>query len=153
MEKTEWDNRYKLLLGRFQLDTSGKCFTMRKIFVIISSPGKWWISYCTLLQSSCTGCWAILYRPCFCQERLDQVILEVPSNLVFYSSVNSGKTPLSFTRDFEHVNYTGLDSLVQGFCFVFFKQTVVQRIFVLVVLNVHSVVFSSPVFLVCSRMQ
>lgn len=25
-----------------------------------------------------------LFRPCFCQEMLDQMILEVPSNLVFY---------------------------------------------------------------------
>ena len=56
----------------------------------IISPGKWWIpQYWTLLRFSWTGCWAILSRPCFCQERLDQIIVEVPSNLVFYDSICS----------------------------------------------------------------
>ena len=32
-------------------------------------------------------CWAISSSQCFCQERLDQMILEVPSSLGFYDSV------------------------------------------------------------------
>lgn len=32
----------------------------------------------------------MLSRPWFCQERLDQMILEVPSNLVFYDSMKFG---------------------------------------------------------------
>ena len=38
----------------------------------------------TLLRFSWTGCWAILSRLCFFQERLDQMMLEVPSKLIFY---------------------------------------------------------------------
>jgi len=34
-----------------------------------------------------TGCWAILSRQWFYQESFDQMILEVPSNLVFYDSM------------------------------------------------------------------
>jgi len=34
------------------------------------------------------GAWAILSRMCFCQERLDQLIVEEPSNLVFCDSVS-----------------------------------------------------------------
>lgn len=33
---------------------------------------------------------AMLFRLCFCQERLDQMILEVPSNLEFYDYMNCG---------------------------------------------------------------
>jgi len=55
----------------------------------IISPGKWWVpKHWTLLRFGWTGCWAILSRPCFCRERLDQMILELPSNLVFYDSMN-----------------------------------------------------------------
>lgn len=39
-----------------------------------------------LLRSGCTGCWAISSRPCLCQERLDQLNLEAPSNLKFWLS-------------------------------------------------------------------
>ena len=42
MQKTR-SNGYELLLGRFQLDTRGKFFTMRAINLEIISPRKWWI--------------------------------------------------------------------------------------------------------------
>lgn len=78
-------NGYKLLMGGFQLDTRGKRFTPRTISHWSISSGKWWIpQHWTRIRSGWTGCWAILPTPCFCQERLDQLILEVPSNLGFY---------------------------------------------------------------------
>jgi len=50
----------------------------------IISPGKWWIpQYWTLQGFGWTGFWAILSRLGFCRGRLDRMILEVPSNLVF----------------------------------------------------------------------
>lgn len=42
--------------------------------------------HCTLLRCNCTVRWAILSRPGFCQEKLDQMILVVPSNLGLYVS-------------------------------------------------------------------
>jgi len=79
-------NGYKLILGRFQLDTRGKIFMM-KTAIGITSLGKWWIHQLwTLLRFCWMGCWAILSR-CFCQESLDQGIVEVPSNAVFCDSV------------------------------------------------------------------
>ena len=44
----------------------------------------WIPQYWTLLRSG----GAILSRRCFCHEKLDQMMLEVPSNLVFYDSMN-----------------------------------------------------------------
>lgn len=79
------------------------------------------------------------------------MILKVPSNIVFYDSLNSGQTPLSFIRDFKRVSFTGLDSLVQGFWFGFFQQTVIERIFVLVVLNIYSAFFCSYCAAECSK--
>lgn len=38
------------------------------------------------LKIQLNGCWAILSRLHFCQERLDHIVLEVPSNLVFYDN-------------------------------------------------------------------
>lgn len=44
MEKMK-ENRYMLIMGRFQLDTRGKYFTMRSVIGIISSR-KLWIPQC-----------------------------------------------------------------------------------------------------------
>jgi len=77
MEKMR-GNGYQLLLGRFRLDTRGQLFTMRTINHWNDLPREHW----TLLRFGWTRCWAILSRPCFCQERLDQMILEVPSYLL-----------------------------------------------------------------------
>ncbi|KAK4827475.1 hypothetical protein QYF61_018711, partial [Mycteria americana] len=81
MEKMR-GNGHKSLLGRLPLDTRGQFFTMRTISHWNNLPRKWWIhQHWTLLRFGWTGCWDILSRSCFCQERLDQMILEVPSIL------------------------------------------------------------------------
>ncbi|GAB0204370.1 hypothetical protein GRJ2_002902600 [Grus japonensis] len=91
---TRRNNGYKSLLGKFQLDARGKFFTMR-IHIGIVAPRKWWIpQHWALLRFSWTGCWAILSRSCFCHERLEQMIFEVPSNLVFYDSMILLRDPL-----------------------------------------------------------
>jgi len=81
-EKTR-SNGYKLILGRFRLDRRGKSFTMRTISHWNNLPRE--VVDCPTLDNW-TGCWAILSRLCFCQERLGQMIFEVPSNLVFYDN-------------------------------------------------------------------
>ncbi|NXC14986.1 SYIM protein, partial [Corythaeola cristata] len=79
MEKTR-GNGYKLLLGRFRMDTKGKFFTVRTDRQWNNLPRGVVASEHWTLRFSWTGCWAILSRPCFCQKRLDQMILEIPSN-------------------------------------------------------------------------
>ena len=81
MKKT-MGNGYMLLLGTFHLETREQSATGEST----TSLGRLF-QHWTLLRFSWTGCWATLSRPCFCQERLDQMILEVPSNLVFYDSM------------------------------------------------------------------
>lgn len=50
----------------------------------IISPGKRWVpQHWTLLRFGSTGQRATLPRPGFCQERLDQMNLEVPPNQIF----------------------------------------------------------------------
>lgn len=71
------------------------------IFCKIIHEQKWWLSAKhTVLQKtprrlyrslrfSWTRCWAILARPGFCQERLNQMIRAVPSKPVFYNSMTT----------------------------------------------------------------
>ncbi|KAK4812701.1 hypothetical protein QYF61_013726 [Mycteria americana] len=114
VEKTR-SNGYKLLLGRFQLDTRGQFFTVRTTSHWNNLPRKWWIpQHWTLLRFSWTGCWAILSRPCFCQERLDQMILEVPSNLVFYDSMTLLTTQCSKFADDTKLTLVRLTYLRDG---------------------------------------
>lgn len=68
-------NGYTLFLGTFQLDTRGNISQWEQSAIGIIPPGKWWIlQHQTHLRFSWAGCWIILSRPCFCQERLDQMI-------------------------------------------------------------------------------
>lgn len=85
MEKMR-GNGYKLLLGR--LDARGQLFTARAISHWKNLPRKA-VDSPTLdtSQISWTRCWAVLSRPGFCQGRLDQVILEMPSKLLFFVSI------------------------------------------------------------------
>lgn len=88
IEKTR-DNGCKLHLGKFSLDVRGKFFTMRTIIRWnnpITLPGKLWTTKTDTFKIE-LGCWAILFRLWYCQERLGQIILVVPSNLVFYDSI------------------------------------------------------------------
>lgn len=63
-------------------------FPKKTISIGIISSGKWQISqHCKLLRFRCMRSCAILSRPCSCQEMLDQMILEVPFNMVFYKSM------------------------------------------------------------------
>ena len=100
MEKMR-GNGYKLILGRFRLDTRG----MRTISPVgIISPGKWQIpQHWTLSRFSWTVCWAILSRLCFFQERLDQMILA----LVFHDSTTEN-------RDSQKIFCLGLKYLGNG---------------------------------------
>ena len=67
--------------------TQEENFSREQSVIGIISPGKWLIlQHWTLLTFSWAGCWTILSKPCFCQASLDQMILEFPSNLVFYDS-------------------------------------------------------------------
>jgi len=85
MEKKR-TNGYKLLLGRLQLEENFWQWEQSAIGII--SPRKWWIpQHWTLLGFGWTGCWATLSRQGFCQERLEQMILEVSSSLVFDDSM------------------------------------------------------------------
>jgi len=86
MEKVR-GNGYNLLLWRFQLDTKGKFFTMRIIShwnnlprEVVGSPTL------DTFKIQLDRVLSHLVRLCFCQERLAQMIPEVPSNLVFYDS-------------------------------------------------------------------
>lgn len=55
-----------------------------------SPKERWWIpQHWIFLRLSRTGCRAILSIWCLCQERLDQMIPEIPSILVFYDSVKN----------------------------------------------------------------
>ena len=81
MEKMR-GNGYMLLLGIFRLDTRGKFFTMRTISHWNNGWGSGGFPNTGHFYVS-----AILSRPGFCQERLNQMILEVPSHLVFSDSV------------------------------------------------------------------
>lgn len=77
------DNKCKLLLGTFSLSTRGEFSQWEQSAFGIMSPRKWWIpQHWTHLRSSWTG--SILSRVCFCQERSDEIIIEVSSNLAFY---------------------------------------------------------------------
>lgn len=70
-----------------------KISTVRRI-----SPGNWWsLQHGTLLRFKWTGYWAIISKPWFPPKKLDQMISEVPSNLVLYDSVilASSYDPLS----------------------------------------------------------
>lgn len=79
--KADGGNGYKVLQGRFWLYTKGKVFTWGQSAIRTVSSEKWWVPQCwTLLRLRWTDCWAILSSPCFCQERLEQMILEAPSN-------------------------------------------------------------------------
>lgn len=83
---------YKLLLGRFWLDRKRKknCQLKQSALGIIFA-GKWWIPQgWIILIFSRTDYWAIFSGLRFCQERLYWMILEVPSNLVFYYSIFYG---------------------------------------------------------------
>jgi len=79
---------YKLHLGTFRLDRRGKFFTMRTTSHWNSLPRE--VVDCTMLVTfqiqldRVLGC---LSRLCFCQERLDQMNLEVSSNHVFYDAM------------------------------------------------------------------
>jgi len=94
MDKTR-GNGYKLLLGH-SARTQEEHFSQGEQSAIgILFPGKRWIPQTgTLLRFSWTGCWAVLSRPCFCQETLDQMILEFPSSLVFYDSMKAFPTSI-----------------------------------------------------------
>lgn len=81
------DNAYKLLLGRFSLDTRGKFFTITTISSVLElSPEKWCIPQHQALQGSSGQGAGLPCLVCFCQKRLDQFILEISSNLLFYDS-------------------------------------------------------------------
>lgn len=73
--------------GDFNL-TQVKFFTMRKISHQNILPKEVMDSWVGLLKFAWARCWAILSTLQFCQESLDQMFLCVPSNLVFYYSVN-----------------------------------------------------------------
>lgn len=77
---------YNLFLGRFQLDTGGKFFT-GTFSHWNHFPRKWWIPQCWILLRLSQMGWAILSRLRFHRERLDQMILDIPSKLVFYDSM------------------------------------------------------------------
>lgn len=77
-------NRYMLLLGKFHIDTMRKFSLMTNQTLENISPEKWHIGY---FRSRWTRCQATLSRLCFCEKRLDQMILGVPFNLVFYNII------------------------------------------------------------------
>lgn len=84
MEKIQGNG---LLLGRFQLDRNGKFHTMETISLWNNLPREMDSPTLDTFRICWTLCWAILFRLCFCQERLDHMILYVPSNLLFCDSV------------------------------------------------------------------
>lgn len=72
----------KLLPGKYWLETRGKFFSHYNNLPmeVMSSP------VLEVLTFSWIGCWAILSRWYFVQEKLDQMIIEVTCNLVFYKT-------------------------------------------------------------------
>lgn len=74
--------------GEILMGHKRKIFLHEKIIHLNNPPRKVVDSpKLTLLRLSWTGCWAILFRLWCCQERLGQMILVVPFNLVFYDSI------------------------------------------------------------------
>lgn len=70
-------NGYELLLGIFQIDTRGIFFPMSTIS-LWNNLHREMVDSQTLLRFS----WAFFSRSCFCQERLDQMMLEVPYSMM-----------------------------------------------------------------------